>query len=104
MTTISAAVAQLRAVIGPSWPHAKPVPSALVADLCTALWDAGEHPQICRMTHLVGLDKRAVELGFGAWRAGHGFGTHFPRWANPTVGSHLAGSQERALHLFRPTA
>ncbi|MDP9224860.1 MAG: site-specific integrase [Actinomycetota bacterium] len=62
----------------------------MVGDLCTALWDAGEHPQICRMTHLVGLDKRAVELGFGAWRAGHGFGTHFPRWANPTVGSPAA--------------
>jgi hypothetical protein len=58
--------------------------------VATALWDAGEHPQICRMTHLVGLDKRAVELGFGAWRAGHGFGTHFPRWANPTVGSPAA--------------
>jgi integrase len=88
--TIHEAVAQLRAAIGGSWPHSKPVPSALVGDLCTALWDAGEHPQSRRMTELVGLDKRAFELGFSAWRAGHGFGTHFPRWANPTVGSPAA--------------
>jgi hypothetical protein len=85
--TIPEAVAQLRATIGPSWPHSKSVPPALVGDLCTALWDAGEHPQIGRMKGLVGLDVRAFELGFATWRAGHGFGSHFPRWANPTVGS-----------------
>jgi hypothetical protein len=44
MMTIPEAVTQLRATIGPSWPHAKPVPSPLVNDLCTALWNAGEHP------------------------------------------------------------
>lgn len=88
--TIPDAVAQLRAAIGPSWPHAKPVPSGLVSDLCTALWNAGEHPRIGRMTALVGLDKRAMEGGFAAWRADHGFGTHFPRWANPAVGSPVA--------------
>jgi integrase len=88
--TIPEAVTQLRAAIGPSWPHAKPVPPPLVKDLCTALWDAGEHPQIGRMTALVGLDKRAMEGGFAAWRADHGFGTHFPRWANPAVGSPAA--------------
>jgi hypothetical protein len=67
--TILDAVAQLRAAIGPSWPHAKTVPSPLVKDLCTALWDAGEHPQVGRMTALVGLDKRAMEGGFAVWRA-----------------------------------
>jgi hypothetical protein len=88
--TIPEAVTQLRTTIGPSWPHARPVPSPLVKDLCTALWDAGEHPQIGRMTALVGLDKRAMESGFAAWRADHGFGTHFPRWANPAVGGPAA--------------
>jgi hypothetical protein len=58
--TVPEAVAQLRVIIGPSWPHAKSVPAALVKDMCTALWDAGEHPQIGRMTALVGLDKRAM--------------------------------------------
>lgn len=88
--TIPDAVAQLRTAIGPSWPHAKPVPLPLVKDLCTALWEAGEHPQIGRMTTLVGLNQRAMERGFAAWRADHGFGTHFPRWANPAVGSPAA--------------
>jgi hypothetical protein len=88
--TIPEAVTQLRTAIGPSWPHAKPVPAPLVNDLCTALWDAGEHPQIARMTALVGLNTRAMEPGFAAWRADHGFGTHFPRWANPAVGSPAA--------------
>ena len=88
--TIPEAVAHVRTAIGPSWPHSKTVPSALVGDLCTALWDAGEHPQIGRMTALVGLDKRAMEGGFAAWRAERGFGTHFPRWANPAVGGPAA--------------
>lgn len=88
--TIPEAVARLRAAIGLSWPHSKAVSSALVGDLCTALWDAGEHPQIGRMMHLVELDKRALERGFAAWRAAHGFGSHFPRWANPAVGSPVA--------------
>jgi hypothetical protein len=88
--TIPEAVTQLRAAIGPAWPHAKPVPAPLVNDLCTALWDAGEHPQIGRMTALVGLDKRAMERGFAAWRADHSFGRHFARWANPAVGSPAA--------------
>ncbi|MGQ0736602.1 MAG: site-specific integrase [Acidobacteriota bacterium] len=88
--TIAEAVTQLRHAIGPSWPHAKPVPAPLVKDLCTALWDAGEHPQIARMTALVGLNTRAFESGFAAWRADHGFRPHFPRWANPAVGSPAA--------------
>ena len=88
--TINDAVAQLRATIGPSWPHAKPVPLALVADLCAALWEAGEHPQMSRITQLVGLDKRAIEGGFATWRVNHGFRDHFPRWANPAVGSPAA--------------
>lgn len=88
--TIPDAVTQLRTAIGPSWPHAKPVPSPLIKDLCAALWDAGEHPQIGRMSTLAGLDKRAIERGFAAWRADQGFGTHFPRWANPAVGSPAA--------------
>lgn len=88
--TIREATAELRAAIGPSWPQSKPVPSTLVGHLCDAFWEAGEHPQIGRMTELVGLDKRAFEQGFAAWRADHGFGTHFPRWANPAVGSPAA--------------
>ena len=47
--TINDAVAHLRVAIGPSWPHAKPVPPALVGDLCAALWEAGEHPQMRRI-------------------------------------------------------
>jgi hypothetical protein len=88
--TIPEAVTQLRAAIGPSWPHAKPVPSPLVKHLSTTIWDAGEHPQIARMTELVGLNERAFQAGFAAWRADHGFGSHFPRWANPAVGSPTA--------------
>lgn len=88
--TIAEVVTQLRGAIGPHWPHAKPVPVPLVKDLCTAIWDAGEHPQIARMTALLGLDQRALQAGFAAWRADHGFGTHFPRWVNPAVGSPAA--------------
>jgi integrase len=88
--TIPEAVMQLRAALGPSWPHATPVPWPLVKVLCTAIWDAGEHPQIARMTELVGLNERAFQAGFAAWRADHGFGSHFPRWANPAVGSPTA--------------
>jgi integrase len=97
--TIPEAVTQLRTAIGLSWPHAKPVSAPLVKDLCTALWDAGEHPQIGRMSSLVGLDKRAMESGFAAWRADHGFGTHFPRWANPAVGSPAALAAVVSLEL-----
>jgi integrase len=82
MMTIEQAVQKIQAVS--SSYKSEPVPNNLLADLCNAMWDAGQHPQINTiLSCLPHLDKRAIQRGFHAWRASKGFRLQYPRWANP---------------------
>lgn len=82
--TIEQAVQNIRSVTGPN--KSEPVATHLIADLCNAMWDAGQHPQIKTIRScLPNLHERAIRRGFHAWRAARGFRLQYPRWANPNI-------------------
>ena len=69
----------------------KPVADELIADLCDALWNAAEYPQIQLLReHLPFFHERAITAGFHAWRKLRGLHLHYPRWANPFIGGPMA--------------
>src|SRR5690348_10664101 len=64
-----------------------PIADKLIADLCDALWEAAEYPQIQLVReHLPFFHERAIIPGFHAWRKARGLHLHYPRWANPFIG------------------
>jgi hypothetical protein len=84
--TIQEAVQQIEALKAETWSKSKPIPNNLIADLCNALWDAGQHPQLKGLQKLLPhLHLRALRRGFHAWRAAKGFRLRYPRWANPNI-------------------
>jgi integrase len=85
--TIEQAVERIQLHTAHGWNKSKAVPNDLMAALCEALWDAGEHPQIQIIARrLPNLHERAISPGFNAWRAARGLHHHYPRWANPNIG------------------
>jgi hypothetical protein len=85
--TIEQAIGQIRSHTAHGWHKSKPIPNDLMAALCDALWDAGEHPQVQSIVrHLPHLHELAIRPGFHAWRAARGLPHRYPRWENPNIG------------------
>jgi integrase len=85
--TIEQAIDQIRSHTAHGWHKSKPIPNDLMAALCDALWDAGEHPQVqIIVRHLPDLHELALSPGFNAWRAARGLNHRYPRWQNPNIG------------------
>ena len=85
--TSDEAAARIQADLGPMWPRARPVPSALLAPLCEALWQEGINPtrQMVQQ-RLSTVNDHAVSPGLVAWRKQKGLpelGVRAPR-ALPT--------------------
>lgn len=82
--TIEQAIQKIQSLGGAN--KSEPVPNDLIADLCNAMWDTGQHPQIkTLMTCLPHLHQRALQRGFHTWRISRGFRLMYPRWANPNI-------------------
>jgi hypothetical protein len=91
MMTIENAVKRIRAVSAGQTNKSAPIANPLVADLCDALWAAGQYPQIKLLVeNLPHLHQRAVTPGFHAWRKARNLPLHYPRWANPFIGGAAA--------------
>src|SRR5471030_615700 len=91
MMTIENAVKRIRAVSAGQTNKSAPISNPLVADLCDALWAAGQYPQIKLLVeNLPHLHQRAVTPGFHAWRKAQNLHLHYPRWANPFIGGAAA--------------
>ena len=89
--TIENAVKRIRAVSAGQTNKSAPIANPLVADLCDALWAAGQYPQIKLLVeNLPHLHQRAVTPGFHAWRKARNLHLHYPRWANPFIGGAAA--------------
>jgi len=68
-----------------------PIANPLMADLCEALWAAGQYPQIKLIReHLPLFREPAIARGFHAWRKARKLHLHYPRWANPLIGGPAA--------------
>lgn len=89
--TIEQALKNIKAATTGQTNKSLPITDDLLIDLCDALWDDGQHPQIRLIrNHLPFFHERAITSGFGAWRRARGLHLHYPRWANPHVGSPAA--------------
>ena len=85
--TIERAVGHVLAVTAGQTNKSAPIASPLLADLCDALWAAGQYPQIKLIReHLPLFHERAIAPGFHAWRKARKLHLHYPRWANPFIG------------------
>ncbi len=98
--TIEQAVQKIQSVIGAN--KSEPVANHLIADLCNAMWDAGQHPQIKTIrTCLPYLHERAIRQGFHAWRASKGFRLRYPQWANPNIAGREALAKSVSPEIAR---
>ena len=86
--TIEESIAAIRQCTATEWTKSKPVPSELVIALCDALWEDGRYPQIKLIReYFSNLHVRALVKGFHESRRVRGLHIHYPRWANPHIGS-----------------
>ncbi|HVP45987.1 MAG TPA: hypothetical protein VMT32_05365, partial [Bryobacteraceae bacterium] len=91
MMTIERAVEQVLAVASGQTNKSAPIANPLLADLCEALWAAGQYPQIKLIRErLPFFHERAIAPGFHAWRRSRKLHLHYPRWANPFIGGPAA--------------
>jgi hypothetical protein len=89
--TIKTAVRAIERLTRKDWNKSKPIPDALIADLCDALWAEGEYPQIKTIReYCPNLHDRAIRNGFHAWRLSKGFHRFYSRSANPKIGGPAA--------------
>ncbi len=85
--TIEQALEKVGAFVAGQTTKSAPIPNPLMADLCEALWAAGQYPQIkLILEYLPACDKRAITPPFHAWRASRKLHLHYPCWANPSIG------------------
>jgi hypothetical protein len=85
--TIEAAIEGLRSMTANGWSKSKSIPDDLIAALCDAIWDAGQHPRIKTIRqYLPNVHELSITKGFHAWRRAKGLHVHYPRWANPNIG------------------
>ena len=101
--TIENAVKRIRAVSAGQTNKSAPIANPLVADLCDALWAAGQYPQIKLLVeNLPHLHQRAVTPGFHAWRKARNLHLHYPRWANPFIGGAAALAAMVSPEIAKP--
>lgn len=85
--TIEQAVQKVQASIAGQAIKSTPISNPLMADLCDALWAAGQYPQIkLILEYLPSCDRRAIAPAFHSWRSTRKLHLHYPRWANPSIG------------------
>jgi hypothetical protein len=89
--TIERAVEEILGAIAGQTNKSAPIASPLIAELCEALWAAGQYPQIKLIReNLPFFHERAIAPGFHAWRRSRKLHLHYPRWANPFIGGPAA--------------
>lgn len=85
--TIDEAVRAIHLATAGKTNKSTPIADKMIADLCDALWQAAEYPQIQLVReHLPFFHERAITPGFHAWRKARGLHLHYPCWANPFIG------------------